>query len=50
MPTAVKMLTQTPAELLKLNKGVLVKGYDADVVVFDEDFNVTDVFVDGKKV
>jgi len=50
VPTAVKMLTQTPAELLKLNKGVLVKGYDADVVVFDEDFNVTDVFVDGKKV
>ena len=50
VPTAVKMLTETPAQILKLNKGVLGTGYDADVVVFDEDFNVMDVFVDGKKV
>ena len=50
VPTAVKMLTETPAQILKLNKGVLGTGYDADVVVFDENFNVMDVFVDGKKV
>ncbi|MBE5747849.1 MAG: N-acetylglucosamine-6-phosphate deacetylase [Clostridiales bacterium] len=49
VPTAVKMLTETPAKILKINKGVLEKGYDADVVVFDGDFVVTDVFVGGKK-
>lgn len=50
VPTAVKMLTEVPAKILKVHKGVLEKGYDADVVVFDEEFNVTDVFVGGKKV
>ena len=44
------MLTQTPANLFKLNKGSLKKGYDADVIVFDEDINVSTVFVNGKKV
>ena len=43
--TAVKMLTEVPA-----NKGKLEKGYDADVIVFDEDINVSNVFVMGKKV
>ena len=50
VPTAVKMLTEVPAKILKLDKGVLEKGYDADIVVFDEDFTVTDVFVGGKRV
>ena len=50
MVTAVKMMTKTPAELLKLNKGDLVAGKDADVIVFDEGVNVSDVFVGGKKV
>ena len=49
IPTAVKMLTKVPAELLKINKGVLSKGYDADIVVFDEDINVSSIFVNGKK-
>lgn len=50
VPTAVKMLTETPAKILKLDKGVLATGYDADIVVFDEGFTVTDVFVGGKRV
>ena len=50
IPTAVKMLTEVPAKILKLNKGVLDSGYDADFIVFDDKFEVSDVFVDGKKV
>jgi N-acetylglucosamine-6-phosphate deacetylase len=50
VPAAVKMLTETPAKILKLNKGVLDNGYDADFIVFDDKFEVSDVFVDGKKV
>jgi N-acetylglucosamine-6-phosphate deacetylase len=50
IPTAVKMLTETPANILGLNKGTLDRGRDADVVVFDSDISVSDVFVLGKKV
>ena len=50
IPTAVKMLTETPAKLFKLNKGTLKTGYDADVIVFDEDINVSKVFVNGKAI
>ena len=48
--TAVKMLTQTPAEILKVNKGVLAEGKDADVVVFDDEICVKAVFVAGEQV
>ena len=44
------MLTETPAKLFKLNKGSLKKGYDADVIVFDEDINVSKVFINGKAI
>ena len=47
---AVYMMTQVPAALLGLNKGRLCKGADADVIVFDEQIMVSDVFVGGKKV
>lgn len=49
IPTAVKMLTEVPAEILKICKGKIAKGYDADIVVFDEDINVSSIFVNGKK-
>lgn len=49
IPTAVKMLTEVPAEILKIRKGKLAKGYDADIIVFDEDINVSHVFINGKK-
>ena len=47
---AVEMLTKVPAEILKVNKGRLHAGYDADIVVFDEKITVSDVFVSGKKI
>lgn len=50
VPTAVKMLTEVPAKILKINKGVLEKGRDADIVVFDEKIKITDIFVGGKKI
>lgn len=50
IPTAVKMLTEIPAKILKINKGVLAKGKDADIVVFDEKINITDVFVGGRRI
>ncbi len=49
IPTAVKMLTEVPAEILKIRKGKLVENYDADIIVFDEDINVSSIFINGKK-
>lgn len=48
--SAVKTVTSVPAGILKLDKGELSQGKDADVIVFDEDINVKSVFVGGKKV
>ena len=47
-----KMLTETPAKMVGIdnNKGYLLPGYDADIVVFDEGINIKSVFVGGKKV
>ena len=47
---AVKTITETTADLLNVNKGRLEKNRDADIVIFDDNINVTDVFVMGKKV
>lgn len=47
---AVKMLTEVPSNILGLNKGILAKGKDADIIVFDDEINISDVFVMGKKV
>lgn len=49
IPTSVKMLTEVPARILGVNKGLLSVGRDADITVFDDDMTVTDVFVGGKK-
>ncbi|MBQ3235168.1 MAG: N-acetylglucosamine-6-phosphate deacetylase [Clostridia bacterium] len=50
IPYSVSMLTKTPAKVMGLNKGELKQGCDADVVVFDDNIAVSDVFVLGKKV
>ncbi|MBO7215005.1 MAG: amidohydrolase family protein, partial [Clostridia bacterium] len=50
VPFAVKMLTKTPATVMNLNKGELSAGKDADVIVFDDEIEVSSVFVMGKKV
>ena len=50
IPTAVKMLTEVPARILNINKGVLARGKDADIIVFDEKIKITNVFVAGKEL
>ena len=50
IPTAVKMLTEVPATILKLNKGSIAEGKDADIVVFDEEISLSKVFVNGQLV
>ena len=50
VPTAVKMLTEVPAKILGINKGALVAGKDGDIIVFDDEISVSDVFVGGVKI
>lgn len=49
---AVSMMTINPAKVLHLEtkKGMLAPGYDADIVVFDEDINVKHSFIGGKQL
>lgn len=49
IPEAVYMMTAVPAKIAGLNKGELRVGFDADVIAFDDDINVSDVFIMGKK-
>ena len=45
---AVKMLTENPARIMGLeSKGELAAGKDADIVIFDEDITVKQVFAKG---
>lgn len=50
LPQAVQLASRNPARLMGWNKGVLAPGYDADIVVFDEDIRICDAFVMGKQV
>jgi N-acetylglucosamine-6-phosphate deacetylase len=45
---AVESVTRLPAQKLGLSKGRLVEGYDADIVVFDEDFSIISTFISGE--
>ena len=47
---AVKMITKVPAFIMGLNKGELEAGYDADIIVFDDDISIRKAFVMGKEV
>ena len=47
---AVKMMTENPAKILGLNKGILKEGYDADIIAFDDDINISHIFVGGKHI
>ena len=45
---SVQMMTQTPAAIMGLEgKGKIEVGYDADLVVFDSDIHVHQVFLSG---
>ena len=49
--SAVKMMTENPARVMGLQtKGRLKEGYDADIVLFDEDIQVHSVIVNGRKI
>jgi N-acetylglucosamine-6-phosphate deacetylase len=52
LPEAVRMITSTPAEIMKAGdrKGSLVRGKDADIVLFDDDVTVTMTIIKGKIV
>ena len=50
VPVAVKMMTRVPAEIMGLNKGSLEPGRDADIIVFDENIQMKDLFVMGQKI
>ena len=45
---AIKMMSYNPAKLLKINKGEIKVGLDADIVVFDNNVNIIKTFVSGK--
>jgi beta-aspartyl-dipeptidase (metallo-type) len=48
---AFKLITSNPANNLGLkNKGSIKVGYDADLCVFDADFNLMDVFAKGRQM
>jgi len=48
---SVKMASETPARVMRFStKGRLCDGFDADIVVFDEDINVSLTMVEGKTV
>ena len=47
---AVQMAADTPARLLGLHKGRLESGFDADITVMDDGFNVIETIVEGRTV
>lgn len=47
---AFKMASQTPCELLGINKGRLEVGYDADFITLDDNYNVKHTVIGGKTV
>ncbi len=49
---AVRMMTSTPANIMNIqnNKGSILPGKDADIVMFDDDINVKFTMVKGKIV
>ncbi len=45
---AINAVTKIPAEKLGIKKGVLKQGYDADIVIFDEDFSIISTIIAGE--
>jgi len=44
----VNAVTKIPAQMLGVKKGVLKKGYDADIVIFDENFSIIAAIIAGE--
>ena len=50
-PDYIEKITSTnQAELLGLNKGKIQKGYDADIILVDDDYNLIKTVVMGKEI
>ena len=49
---AIKMITVTPARIMKLNDkiGRLKKGMDADILIFNQDIEMQSIFIKGNQV
>ena len=45
---AVKMATETPANSIGLNKGRVEEGFDADLLVLNDDLSIDTVIIGGK--
>lgn len=46
---AIQMSSANPAQVLKLsNKGIIAPGYDADLVVFNQDFHIIHTILNGQ--
>ncbi len=45
---AVKMASETPARLLGVNKGVVAEGYDADLLIVDDNLELDTVIINGE--
>jgi beta-aspartyl-dipeptidase (metallo-type) len=49
METALKMVSSNLADILKLkNKGRIIPGKDADIILIDSDFNISELFARGQ--
>jgi N-acetylglucosamine-6-phosphate deacetylase len=47
LTSLINTVTKSPARKLGLNKGELKNGYDADIVIFDEDFSIITTIING---
>jgi N-acetylglucosamine-6-phosphate deacetylase len=47
---AINMASLYPAQLAEVNKGKVQAGYDADLIVFDSNYNVKATYLAGKSV
>ncbi|MBP3691697.1 MAG: N-acetylglucosamine-6-phosphate deacetylase [Clostridia bacterium] len=45
---AVRMATRTPAEMLGVNKGRVEQGYDADLLIIDDNMDIQTVIIAGE--
>ena len=45
---AVRMATRTPAELMGVKKGRLEPGWDADLLIIDDDMEINTVIISGE--
>jgi len=49
IPELINLVTLNPAKILNLKLGKIAKGYPADIVLFDKNFNIKSLFIEGDK-